>query len=155
MCQTISTLLDILSFIKNSVGKTSITPFFFFNCWKVKYLNYKSIILIFSANLPVILIYYLYKRKYNPTTRRTSRIEFVEFQQWTLKLIWTLYLCLSTKSCHNKIILSYLIVFLGGSGFHNPNYLKMKKRSYFKEGQEYTPCTTHKWFGLNLRGIWR
>ena len=63
-------------------------------------------------NLPVILIYQFCK-KINPTSR-TLRIKFVEFQQWTSKLIWTLYLFLSTKSWHNNITLSYTIVLFFG-----------------------------------------
>ena len=89
MRQTKSTLPVLSSFAIFFVAQTSITRFFLI----VEKLNisaiYELIILIFSVNLYIILIDQFCKKS-NPTTRRTSRIEFVEFQQWTSKLIWTL-----------------------------------------------------------------
>ena len=63
----------------------------------------KWIILIFSVNL-FTFIYKFSKKKYNPNTRRTSRT----ISRWSLNLIWTLFLCLSTKSWHNLI--SYYLI---------------------------------------------
>ena len=89
---------------------------FFFNCWKVKYLRHsKIIILIFSVNLPVIFSY-KFCRKLNKIQPPGVpwELNLLNFNNERRNWYGLLYLCLSTKSWHNNIKLSYLIVLFFG-----------------------------------------
>ena len=104
MRQTISTLPVILSFMNFFVAQTSRTCFFF----NVEKLNisaiYKSIIQIFSVK---------FGRKENlilPSGEPRGQHLGDFFNKERNCMIWTLFLCFSTKSTQFNIILSYLIV---------------------------------------------
>ena len=82
MRQTLYTLPVILSYMKFFVA----SRFFFFNCWKVKYLrhlnHFKS---IFSVKLPLVYIYKFYQKESKIQQPEESWEHLGEVRQGTLK----------------------------------------------------------------------